>query len=174
MTEEVWKDIPIPGLAGRYEVSNLGRIRNAKNKRLRATPIGKRGYPVFSIRGRLITVHRCVASAFLPNPENLPQVNHIDGDKSNNNAINLEWCTAKDNNLHARRTGLHKSDGDKPVIQMLNGEVIARFKSAAEAGRATGINRSSIGRVIHKYVYKGHHSLRAGGYEWTFDTTNQT
>lgn len=118
--EEIWK--PISFLENKYEVSNMGRIRHSKTKRVRKLYKGKRGYLVFScmINGKrkLVNVHKCVAIEFIPNPNNLPQVNHIDGNKSNPRMDNLEWVTASENNLHARRTGLHTSDGDKPVIQI--------------------------------------------------------
>jgi hypothetical protein len=165
--KELWGTIP--GLDGLYEASNLGRIRNAKTRYIRSTPTGKRGYPVFTTRGRLITVHRCVALVFLPNPDNLPQVNHINGNKEDNRVENLEWCTARDNMIHARLTGLHKSDGDKPVLQIKDGQVVAWYKSISEASRQTGINRANIGSAIYKRVYNGHHCRKAGGYEWKFE-----
>ena len=165
---EEWK--PIDFLDGKYEVSNRGRIRNSQTKAIRKTPISKRGYPVFSCfinsKRKLVNVHKCVATAFVPNPNNLPQVNHIDGNKQNNDITNLEWVTAKENNDHARRTGLRKSNGDKPVLQILNGEIIAEYKSATEASIQTGINRANICDVCRGYVGNGKHYLTAGGYEW--------
>lgn len=169
MENEVWRSVSF--LDGLYEVSDLGRIRNTKTGRIRATPVSKRGYPVFSTKGRLINVHKCVATEFIPNPNELPTVNHIDGDKTNNRVENLEWCSYRDNILHARRTGLHTSDGDKPVLQIKDGEIVARYKSVSEASRQTGISRSGIGNAIYHRCYNGHHHLKAGGYEWTFEKT---
>lgn len=117
---------------------------------------------------KLCTVHRLVANAFIPNPSNLPQVNHINGDKTNNNVANLEWVTSYQNLIHARKTGLHTSDGDKEVIQLKDGIEINRYKSASEASRQTGIRRSSICNVCRKYSWNGHHCLTAGGYEWEY------
>lgn len=176
MDEETWKTIPL--FHGIYEVSNLGGIRRSGNKAKRKTPTGKRGYPVFSVRGWMfdppkspdrsfpVYVHTCVALAFLPNGSNLPQVNHKDGNKENNCVENLEWCSAKQNLLHARKTGLHKSDGDKAVLQIKDGVVVAEYKSASRASRETGICRTTICNVANHRVCNGRHNYSAGGYQW--------
>lgn len=173
--DEIWRSIDF--LNGKYEVSNLGRIRHSKTKRVRKLSKSKRGYLVFSCypngtagKQKLVNVHRCVALVFLPNPMGLPQVNHIDGNKLNPNVENLEWVSQRDNAIHARRTGLHKSDGDRPVVQIEAGKVIAEYKSASEASRATGISRSGICQVCNHFVYKGRHRLSAGGYKWEWKT----
>lgn len=70
--------------------------------------LNNRGYFSVGIRRKTFMVHRLVALAFIPNLEQKPYVNHIDGNKLNNHVSNLEWCTVKENNLHARQTGLHK------------------------------------------------------------------
>ena len=70
--------------------------------------LNNRGYYSVGIRRKTHMVHRLVAQAFIPNPENKPFVNHIDGNKLNNHVSNLEWCTVQENNLHAKQTGLHK------------------------------------------------------------------
>lgn len=168
---EHWR--PVPSTNGKIEASNLGRIRTSLTKFIRKTPIGKRGYPVFSFQRRLLTVHRCVAEAFIPNPEKKQQVNHIDGDKSNNRLEDLEWATPRENVMHARRTGLHKSDGDKPVLKIKNGIVLARYKSASEAGRVNGISRSNIANVCRaKGTARESHYKTAGGFEWIWNTTS--
>lgn len=163
----------IPGLEGRYAVTEDGKVFSHCANAFRKTPIGKRGYPVVSIRDengkpRLMTVHRLVAKTFIPNPNNLPEINHIDGDKTNNHVGNLEWVTRRENDAHARATGLHKSDGDKAVIQLKDGIEIARFKSASEASRKTGIGRSAISNVCRGYVWNGRHCRTAGGYGWKY------
>lgn len=169
-TENIEEWRVVPGFP-KIEVSNYGKIRDSMSKKPRKTPIGKRGYPNFSYwtdgKLRLLTVHRCVAIAFLDNPNNKPQVNHIDGNKENNHVSNLEWATSKENIIHARNTGLHVSDGDKPVVQITKtGLVLAKFKSASQASRETGVSRSCICNVCNKRVYKGRHNLTAGGYIW--------
>lgn len=70
--------------------------------------VNNRGYQTVAIRRKTHMIHRLVAQAFIPNPDNKPCVNHIDGNKLNNHVSNLEWCSIQENNLHARQTGLHK------------------------------------------------------------------
>ena len=106
MIEEIWR--PVVGYEGLYEVSNIGRVRSLdrfyyrlhKGKVLSPTK-DRYGYLTVTLncngKSKTIKIHRLVAQAFLPNPDNLPQVNHKDEDKTNNNVDNLEWCTAKYN-----------------------------------------------------------------------------
>ena len=102
---EYWKEIP--GYEGLYEVSNKGNVRNVRRNTLLRLPKTNKGYIQVGwckngIRNGL-KVHRIVAQAFLPNPDNLPQVNHKDEDKTNNNVDNLEWCDTKYNNNYGSR-----------------------------------------------------------------------
>lgn len=113
--KEIWKDIV--GYEGLYQVSNLGRVKSL-NKMAgwsdRAekilTPRKIQGYLIAHLgccnKFKNMSVHRLVATAFIPNRENKPCVNHIDGNKLNNNVENLEWCTRSENDRHAFRTGL--------------------------------------------------------------------
>lgn len=120
MTEEWRKVIGFPD----YEVSNLGRIRSTEKnyyrerpnckahkvhktgKILSAKPSKSMGYPEIHSRSLgTLRVHRLVAIAFIPNPDNLPQVNHIDSDRTNNHISNLEWCTQEHNMKHASMAG---------------------------------------------------------------------
>ena len=101
--KEVW--VPVRGYETRYEVSNMGRVRNHDGHILK--PIERRGYLClnFCVNGvrKDVKIHRLVAEAFIPNPEELPFINHMDEDKHNNCADNLEWCTTQYNNNYGTR-----------------------------------------------------------------------
>ena len=122
MEEEIWK--PIKDYEGLYEVSSIGRVRSLGREiidskgrkqcfkeRILKLQYDRYGYLYVPLRNRdnrkKFKVHRLVAEAFIPNPDNLPQINHIDGNKDNNKVENLEWCTNKYNVLHAHETGLN-------------------------------------------------------------------
>lgn len=98
-----------------YMISDHGRILSfkGKSKLIISSTITSKGYEYVAIRQKGIyvgySVHRLVATAFIPNPKRLPQVNHLDGNKLNNHVANLEWCDAYDNVMHAIRTGLRPS-----------------------------------------------------------------
>ena len=102
---EEWR--VVPGYEGLYEVSNIGNVRNVRRNKLLRLQKTNNGYirVVLSKNGIKtgFQVHRLIAQAFLPNPDNLPQINHKDEDKTNNNVTNLEWCDAKYNNNYGSR-----------------------------------------------------------------------
>jgi hypothetical protein len=110
------KDCPVE--PSKYFVSDKGDVLNKRNGITRKASVTKWGYArvSFYINGKVrnYPVHRLVASAFLPNPDNLPVVNHIDGNKLNNCVDNLEWCTYAHNVRHAVRTGLHVTADTHP------------------------------------------------------------
>lgn len=108
---EVWKSVL--GYEDIFEISDLGNLRNKKTGRILKQHINKAGYATVATKiggrkGRNVCfkIHRLVATAFVPNPENKPEVNHIDGNKKNNAKWNLEWNTSKENVEHAHATGL--------------------------------------------------------------------
>jgi len=118
--EEIWKDVV--GYEGYYQISRFGQVKRVsqdkKTRRIRnkyipplKKTIGTTGYYHVHLavdkNHKNYRVHRLVAAAFIPNPENKPCINHIDGNKLNNHVSNLEWCTMKENSQHAVRIGLH-------------------------------------------------------------------
>ena len=106
MTVETWKDIS--GFEGIYQVSNRGNVR--RNGRIKSQAIDHGGYCTVSLsvqsKQRTMSVHRIVATAFIPNPDGKRTVNHKDGNKLNNSVENLEWATHSENIVHANKTGL--------------------------------------------------------------------
>lgn len=123
--EEIWKDIE--GYEGLYQISNLGRVWSVRKEIYRKPCIVSNYYGVSLTKDGhydTFSIHRLVAEAFIPNPLNLPQVNHIDEDKLNNRADNLEWCTAKYNCNYG---GRNSKIGDKSRGHRLTDEVKERI-----------------------------------------------
>jgi hypothetical protein len=159
-TEEVWRDIP--GYEGRYQASNLGRIRSQARGVLKPFK-NKNGYLIATLynQGKVRTgVHRLVALTFIPNPEDKPQINHKDGNKENNNLNNLEWVTCSENNLHRRR--VLKGGGGRvprPVICLDTGEEFPSITAAAQA------KQSSLPKILLCCQGK---RKRTGGLQWAY------
>lgn len=154
--KEEWK--PIKGFKGLYEVSNTGKIKSfqrGKTKILRQN-ISQRGYHhVILSKNKVnkdLRVHRLVASAFIPNPLNKPEVNHIDGNKDNNNVDNLEWATCKENIDHAIKMGLCderiKNRRCPVMVFDMNNNFIGKFQSQMMAAKCLGINHKNISRAL--------------------------
>ena len=166
---EIWKDTYIYG--EQYQVSNTGVVRNKITGHILKPQLDNKGYlrVRMSLHDKKATakVHRLVAVEFIPNPENKPQVNHIDTDKRNNDVRNLEWVTNGENQIHAYRTGLNRATGNSgrkkiPVskINLVTGEVEATYSSMAEAARSNNLYSANIKKVI-----RGERK-RTGGYAW--------
>ena len=172
MKKEYWK--PVLGYEGLYEVSNWGRVKSmnynhsGKEKILKPCTYNH-GYLYVNLckngKVKKFLVHRLVAEAFIPNPNNLPQVNHKDECKTNNNVENLEWCSAKHNANFGTRNERVAKKCSKPVVQYtLDGKFVREWKSIAECGR-NGFHQGHIsdccrGKLkthkgfIFKYKYK--------------------
>lgn len=161
--DEVWNDIQ--HVCGSYQISSFGRIRNKKTGRILKLRPSHRGYlkTNISIGGRLKTVfpHRLVAENFIPNPNNLPQVNHKDGNKENNHLDNLEWCSDTENMRHAFATGLNKGKRIPVYQKDENGNIIKYYPSMRHAENALGCSShcSCIWKVCNgeRKTHKGFH-----------------
>ena len=124
----------------KYSVSDEGQIKNEITGRILKLRPSHRGYlkTNISINGKIRTIfiHQIVAQLFIPNPNNLPQVNHIDGDKTHNNKENIEWVTEKENMRHAIKNNLYKNGKSKKVGQYtLDGNLVKIFNSESDAAK---------------------------------------
>ena len=164
---EIWK--PINGYEGLYEISSYGRVKSLCAGRWHTTIIrklvpDKDGYMTVLLKkdGKYtnLKVHRLVAMAFLPNPDNCREVNHKDEDKANNRIENLEWCSRQYNQTY---NGLHSRVFCKPIIQLSpSGVEIARYDSIRNAMKATGANETCISEVLNNK------RKTAGGFIWAY------
>ena len=161
--EERWT--AVRGYDGSYEVSDLGRVRRIYGKIIGQWP-SDQGYLLVRLSGprAMIRVHRLVAVAFVPNPEGLPFVNHIDSSRSNNAATNLEWCTQKENLHHAgllgrmqkyywvgkRSPNARMSEDDVREIRRMYKDTGVSY--SAISGRFN-ISKRSVGRIVNLEYY---------------------
>lgn len=184
MIEEIWKDIK--GYEGLYQVSNIGRVKSLKrhrrgsgkelvcvNEKIKALQDNGHGYMTTTLyqnnKGQVVYIHRLVAVAFISNPNNLPCVNHINEDKSNNSASNLEWCSYEYNNNYGTKpkrlsaSNRNHPDTSKAVLQYdLQGNLISEWPSMRE------IQRRGVARCENVYracvgIYK-----QANGFIWRY------
>lgn len=179
--EEIFK--PIRGFEDQYEISNLGRVKSYNKSTLfhnepfhflkpTITPQGYTQVTLYRADKSRVkkSVHVLVAEAFLENPNNYPCVNHIDENKTNNCADNLEWCTYSYNNAYGTAKIRAIKTISHPVSQYtLDGEWLATYFSSRIASELTGIPNHAIKDCLAK------HSQSAGGYLWLYvsDTNNK-
>ena len=149
MEEEVWKGVIYQGVdySWRFECSNLGRIRNAMNKHIYTPHICGIGYyqicTCINGKNKNIKIHKAVAESFLPNPDNLRDVNHKDGNKLNNNLDNLEWTSHRDNTLHAFKIGLNSV------------EHLLSISRKGEDSNLSKLTRENVEYIRQHYIPKG-------------------
>ena len=164
---EVWRDIK--GYEGRYQVSSEGRVKTVnrfksdfrrQREGIRKTQIDHHGYEFVNLfdghRFHRHSVHVLVARAFIDNPEDKNQVNHIDGDKLNNRLENLEWCTASENQIHALKMGLVRTrrGEDNKCTRISDAEareMITMRRSGAklqDIADAFGVSFGYVGRIV--------------------------
>ena len=179
---EEWR--PVKGFEGYYEVSNQGRVRSLDNYRrvcdvngvehmrfvkgvVRKLQLLPNGYVSVSLKSmgkhRRFNVHRLIAETFIPNPHNLPEVNHKDEDKSNNRVDNLEWCDRLYNaNYGTGRQRMIMTKSRQIEQLTLDGRHVAYYDSGNEAARMTNYNRTSIHKALNGT------QNTAYGYQWRY------
>ena len=180
----MWK--PVKNYEGYYEVSDSGEVRSmdrfvetktGRQKGMKRMLLGnvmkqtesvgktrESGYLVVNLRkdhtSKVVCVHHLVAETFIPNPDNLPTINHIDGNKHNHRVENLEWASYSENNIHALSTGLRRPRGNKIVQYDLENNLIRTYRSTCEAARITGVSRGGISHCLNG------RSETSGGFIW--------
>ena len=190
---EIWKDVE-----NGYQVSSLGNVRSLDREHKQKAKQGswslhpykgqnlaqiehRNGYLFVSINGKARSIHRMVADAFIPNPEQKPYINHKDGNKKNNTVQNLEWCTAKENSRHAVDNHLVRFSTEKHLAAIRenikrateanlkrvkqydqDGRLLNVYSSIKEASEKTNVNPAHICQCA-----KGRHKT-SGGFIWRY------
>lgn len=155
----------IPGLNGQYSITRDGRVYSHKSKKFLSPTDNGSGYLglILCVDGKPFHeyIHRLVAETYIPNPQNLPEINHKDENKANNTVENLEWCTSAYNKNFGNRAKKYSVSRGKPVVCIDTGE---QFHGVREAARCTGIPATCISAACTGY--RG--TKTAGGFHWGF------
>ena len=167
--KEVWK--PVPGYEGLYEVSNYGRVKSLcagrwRKEMIRRLVADKDGYMTVCLKKdgtvKNLKVHRMVAFAFIPNPQQFPEINHRNELRYDNRVENLEWCSSQYNQTYK---GKHLRCC-KPVYQMdMDGNIIKTYKSINDAAAAVNVTPSHLSTVLSK---RRKRNVTAGGFRWSY------
>lgn len=142
-TDEIWK--LIEGTDD-YFISSRGRLK--RGKKLRKISIDPEGYARCHINGKKMRVHRLVASAFIPNPNNLPVVDHLDGNKTNNYVENLRWCTQQENTQAAYDAGLISRSSSKYIMIIDSNDNCTLVDNQVKASNETGVSTAGITKIV--------------------------
>jgi predicted XRE-type DNA-binding protein len=159
MEKEIWKDVI--GYEGLYQVSNLGRVKSLRKNLIMKLCSANHGYLNVGLNKNLkksFYIHRLVAQAFIPNPENKPQVNHKDGNRLNNKVENLEWNTNYENMRHGYDTGLidnKKENNGRSKLKEKDVIFIRKSKlSQKELSEKFKISKCQINKIINNLFWK--------------------
>lgn len=163
LENEEWREVFINGenVKG-YYISSLGRFKNSKGIIMKDYKPHHSGYIYLRVNIQKYALHRLVAQTFIPNLENKPFVNHIDGNKVNNSVENLEWVTCSENNLHNHKVGLIKCYTRKVGQYDLEMNEIGRFNSIKSAAEHNKMSLTSIKSVLYGTQKTG------GGFIWKY------
>lgn len=184
LPKQIWKDIP--GYEGKYQVSNTGKVRSLNYNNTGKTEVLKpcisnMGYKLINLwkngKGKNYLIHRLVALAFIPNPNNYPMINHKDENPKNNAVWNLEWCTPQyninygtrneraSNSMKGKYKGKNNPSAKSVLMFTLDGEFIRRFECVRDANEYLGKPRNSVNINMNA---KGK-SKSAWGYHWEYE-----